>query len=72
MNVESIRNAKMNENGQISYKVTEAARLTGVSASTLRAWELQGLIEPDRTPTGQRTFSKAHLKTLQCIQWLRT
>lgn len=62
----------MNENGQISYKVTEAARLTGVSASTLRAWELQGLIEPDRTPTGQRTFSKAHLKTLQRIQWLRT
>jgi DNA-binding transcriptional MerR regulator len=62
----------MSETSHISYKVTEAARLTGVSASTLRAWELQGLIEPDRTPTGQRTFSKAHLKTLQRIQWLRT
>jgi DNA-binding transcriptional MerR regulator len=62
----------MSDNGQISYKVTEAARLTGVSASTLRAWELQGLIEPNRTSTGQRTFSSAHLKTLQRIQWLRT
>ena len=40
------------EKGAIRYKVAEAARLTGVSASTLRLWELQGLIEPDRTEGG--------------------
>ena len=61
----------MSETDQIGYKVTEAARLTGVSASTLRAWELQGLIVPHRTATGQRMFSDAHLETLKHIQWLR-
>ncbi len=61
----------MRDANQIGYKVTEAARLTGVSASTLRAWELQGLIVPNRTATGQRVFSTTHLETLKHIQWLR-
>ena len=51
--------------------MAEAARLTGVSASTLRLWELQGLIEPDRTEGGQRTYSDRHLEQLKRIQWQR-
>ncbi len=55
----------------VHYKVAEAARLTGVSPSTLRLWELQGLIEPDRTTSGQRTYSDRHLDQLKRIQWQR-
>ena len=57
--------------GASKYKVAEAARLTGVSASTLRLWELQGLIEPDRTEGGQRTYTDNHLEQLKRIQWQR-
>ena len=32
----------------VHYKVAEAARLAGVSASTLRLWETQGLVVPGR------------------------
>ena len=32
----------------VHYKVAEAARLAGVSASTLRLWETQGLVEGGR------------------------
>ena len=58
-------------NSPVRYKVAEAARLTGVSASTLRLWELQGLIEPERTPGGQRCYSGQHLEQLKRIQWQR-
>lgn len=57
--------------GAAKYKVAEAARLTGVSASTLRLWELQGLIEPERTPGGQRCYRDHHLDQLKRIQWQR-
>jgi DNA-binding transcriptional MerR regulator/quercetin dioxygenase-like cupin family protein len=59
------------QKGPVRYKVAEAARLTGVSASTLRLWELQGLIEPDRTEGGQRTYTDRHLEQLKRIQWQR-
>ena len=59
-------------NSPVRYKVAEAARLTGVSASTLRLWELQGLIEPDRTEGGQRTYTDRHLEQLKRIQWHRS
>jgi DNA-binding transcriptional MerR regulator/quercetin dioxygenase-like cupin family protein len=59
------------EKTALKYKVAEAARLTGVSASTLRLWELQGLIEPDRTEGGQRTYTDRHLEQLKRIQWQR-
>ncbi|MGB8816860.1 MAG: MerR family transcriptional regulator [Rhizobiaceae bacterium] len=58
-------------NPQVRYKVAEAARLTGVSASTLRLWELQGLIEPDRTMSGQRAYTDRHLEQLKRIRWQR-
>ena len=38
----------------VHYKVAEAARLAGVSASTLRLWEAQGLVVPGRSDTGHR------------------
>src|SRR3989304_2280341 len=36
------------------YPIAEAARILGIHPSTLRLWESQGLISPDRTPGGAR------------------
>ncbi len=56
----------------ISYKIAEAARMAGVSPSTLRLWETQGLVEPHRTQTGQRVFDQAQIERLKKISWLRS
>ncbi|MGO4310523.1 MerR family transcriptional regulator [Pseudomonas sp. KB_15] len=52
--------------------IREVARLTGVNAVTLRAWERRyGLIVPQRTPKGHRLFSADHVKRIQSIlTWL--
>lgn len=55
----------------VRFKIAEAARMAGVSASTLRLWESQGLIEPLRTDKGQRLYSEAHVEQLKKISWLR-
>ena len=56
----------------ITFKIAEVARMAGVSASTLRLWEAQGLIEPIRTPSGQRVFDPVLVKKVQTIAWLRS
>jgi len=45
--------------------IGEAARIAGVSISTLRRWERQGLIEPSRTLGGQRRYSVQGLRNLE-------
>ena len=57
--------------GVIRYKVAEAARLAGVSASTLRLWETQGLVVPERSATGHRQYTEADLARLKRISWFR-
>jgi DNA-binding transcriptional MerR regulator/quercetin dioxygenase-like cupin family protein len=57
--------------GQVRYKIAEAARMAGVSPSTLRLWESQGLIDPVRTESGQRLYETAHIERLKTISWLR-
>ncbi|MCD1262172.1 MerR family transcriptional regulator [Shinella sp. AETb1-6] len=56
----------------VHYKVTEAARLAGVSASTLRLWETQGLVVPGRSDTGHRQYSADDVNRLKRIAWYRT
>lgn len=53
------------------FKIAEAARMVGVSASTLRLWETQALVEPIRTPSGQRLFDHQRIERLKRIAWLR-
>lgn len=53
------------------YKIAEAARLAGVSSSTLRLWEDQGIITPARTGSGQRQYSSSHIDLLRRIVRLR-
>ncbi|MCA1492133.1 MerR family transcriptional regulator [Ensifer sp. NBAIM29] len=62
----------MNIDNNIRYKVAEAARLAGVSASTLRLWETQGLVVPERSPTGHRQYTEADLQRLKRISWFRS
>jgi DNA-binding transcriptional MerR regulator len=56
----------------IRYKVADAAQMIGVSASTLRLWELQGLITPERSGGGQRLYTSNHIEQLQHIQHQRS
>jgi DNA-binding transcriptional MerR regulator/quercetin dioxygenase-like cupin family protein len=51
-------------------RVSEAARLVGVSPSTLRAWESAGLVTPSRQGRYRR-FSPSDVKALQQIAALR-
>jgi DNA-binding transcriptional MerR regulator/mannose-6-phosphate isomerase-like protein (cupin superfamily) len=55
----------------VRYKVAEAARLAGVSPSTLRLWESQGLVVPGRSETGHRQYSAEDVARLQRISWYR-
>ena len=44
------------------FSISEAAKIAGVSASTLRRWESEGKILPERTLGGQRRYTLAMLK----------
>lgn len=51
------------------FPIRTAARLTGVKAKRLRAWERQhGLIRPARTSGGHRLFSQ---RDLELIRWIK-
>jgi excisionase family DNA binding protein len=56
-------NTKINPDS--TYPIGTAARLIGVSASTLRDLERQGKLECTRTPGGQRRFSGSELLRLR-------
>ncbi len=62
----------MSNTEPVRYRVAEAARLAGVSASTLRLWESQGLVVPTRSETGQRQYSGEDVARLKRISWFRT
>lgn len=53
-------------------KIAEAARMVGVSPSTLRLWEQQGLVAPIRTSSGQRHYDGALVERLKTIRRLRS
>lgn len=52
--------------------IREVARVTGVNAVTLRAWERRyGLIVPYRTPKGHRLYSPANIEHIHAVLgWL--
>lgn len=50
---------------EIAFSISEAAALIGVSASTLRSWETQGVITPRRTEAGHRRY------TVDDVEFLR-
>ncbi len=44
--------------------IGKAAKMLGVSIGTLRKWEENGLLTPERTPTGHRRYRVAGLEKL--------
>nr|WP_277605701.1 MerR family transcriptional regulator [Glycomyces sp. L485] len=54
------------------YSIGECARRSGFTMDTLRYYERVGLIDDvDRTKTGQRRFTDAHLEWLGTLKCLR-
>ena len=51
--------------------IGETARLLGVSTATLRLWEKERLIQPQRTQAGHRLFSHEDVIHLRRLQYLR-
>src|SRR5690349_23066149 len=51
--------------------VGQTARILGVSPSTLRLWESEGLVAPMRTSGRYRLYSPELLKVLKRIKYLR-
>lgn len=58
------RNPRDPSNG---YTIRQLADEFDVSPRTLRFYEEKGLIEPERTPGGQRRFSRRHRARLKLI-----
>jgi len=63
---------KANDSEEIYFRIGEAARLLGVSASSLRNWEQMGLLAPVRSQGKYRLYSRGALEELKRIQYLRT
>ncbi len=53
------------------YSIGQAARLVGVSPSTLRLWEQEGLVRARRTDTRYRVFSALDIDRLRLVRRLR-
>jgi DNA-binding transcriptional MerR regulator len=54
------------------FPIREVARLTGVNPVTLRAWERRyGLIQPIRTESGHRLYSRTDVETVhRILDWI--
>ena len=57
---------------ELGYTVGEAARIAGVSPTTVRVWERQGLLSSRRSPSGYRYFGEEELARLRRIVYLRS
>jgi DNA-binding transcriptional MerR regulator/mannose-6-phosphate isomerase-like protein (cupin superfamily) len=56
---------------QDSLTIGAVAETVGVSPQTLRLWEAQGLLDPDRTEGGQRRYSSRHVERARQVADLR-
>jgi DNA-binding transcriptional MerR regulator/quercetin dioxygenase-like cupin family protein len=56
----------------VYFRISEAARMLGISASSLRNWERMGLIKAVRSQGRYRLYSHEALKRLRQIKYLRT
>jgi len=56
----------------VYFRISEAARMLGISASSLRNWERMGLIAPARSQGRYRLYSRETLNKLRKIKYLRT
>lgn len=52
-------------------RISEAARRVGISSSALRAWEVLGLVIPQRTESRYRLYTEADVRLLRRALFLR-
>jgi DNA-binding transcriptional MerR regulator/mannose-6-phosphate isomerase-like protein (cupin superfamily) len=52
-------------------RISDVARLVGVSPSILRSWETLGLVSPARTRSQYRLYTQADVRVLKRAQFLR-
>ena len=52
-------------------RISEVARRVGISSSALRAWEMAGLVAPQRTKSKYRLYTEADVRLLQRALFLR-
>lgn len=52
-------------------KISDVARLVGVSPSVLRSWENLGLVRPERSDSGYRLYAPGDLRLLKRARFLR-
>lgn len=50
------------------FTIGEAADAVGVSASTLKRWEIQHQITPQRVANGQRIYTQRDLQRLRSLK----
>lgn len=55
------------EKDELSFNISQAAKMVGVSAATLRNWEKTGLFAPRRSGNGYRYFTIDDVETLKLI-----
>lgn len=53
------------------YKISDVARLAGISPSVIRLWEQHGLLSPQRSAGGQRYFQESDINRIRAIQRMR-
>ena len=57
----------MGDEERAVYVISVAAELIGMHPQTLRMYEREGLVAPERTPGGSRRYSDRDLQTLRKI-----
>ena len=61
----------MSTTAAVRYSVSEAARMVGISASTLRAWEQHGLVRSTRSSAGWRRYDAGDVARAREVHRLR-
>lgn len=67
MNTTNI-NERLSDKTRPVFTISVAADLVGVSVHTLRMYETEGLIIPQRTKSKRRLYSQTDIERLQCIR----
>jgi DNA-binding transcriptional MerR regulator len=60
-----LKNIIRKPTGERAYSIQEASNILRVSPQTIRRWEREGRIKPNRTAGGQRVFTLKDIQTLQ-------
>lgn len=59
------------DNNRKPYSIGYVAKVTGISVSTLRAWEKSGLVDPYKSESGHRSFSAQDIQRVKLVEKLR-